>query len=298
MNEVKWIKITTDIFDDEKILLLEDLPDGDAIIVVWFKLLCLAGKMNNSGVFVMNDKIPYTDTMLATIFRRKEKLVRLALQAFEQFGMIEIVDGVITIPNWGKHQNLDKIEQKREYMKEYMKGYRDRQNKLACKTNCKTNSKTPRKVNGKSNVSRIEKEIDIDLSLTGERSAPAHAREEEPQAFGTYKNVFLTASEIEQLQNELPDRWEEIAQRVSTYKKQTGKSYASDFATIRRWAEEDADCISETIDQLRPKRGSGGGKSNAFSTYDGQREYTPEEYDELELAMRKRRAGAESEGEE
>ena len=50
MADVKWIKITTDIFDDEKILLIESLPDAYSIIVVWFKLLCLAGKQNNSGV--------------------------------------------------------------------------------------------------------------------------------------------------------------------------------------------------------------------------------------------------------
>ena len=64
MADVKWIKITTDIFDDEKILLIESLPESDSIIVVWFKLLCLAGKMNNSGVFMMNDSIAYTDEML------------------------------------------------------------------------------------------------------------------------------------------------------------------------------------------------------------------------------------------
>ena len=106
MADVKWIKITTDIFDDEKILLIESLPEADSIIVIWFKLLCLAGKMNNSGVFVMNNRLPYTDKMLATIFRRKETTVQMALKTFEEFGMIEIIDGVITIPNWGKHQNL------------------------------------------------------------------------------------------------------------------------------------------------------------------------------------------------
>ena len=63
---MKWIKITTDIFDDEKILLIESLPDAYSIIVVWFKLLCLAGKQNNSGVFMMG-RIAYTDKMLATI---------------------------------------------------------------------------------------------------------------------------------------------------------------------------------------------------------------------------------------
>ena len=113
MADVKWIKITTDIFDDEKVLLIESLPDAYAIITVWFKLLCLAGKQNNSGVFMMNNQIPYTDKMLATIFRMKEATVTMALQTFEQFGMVEIIDGVITIPNWNRHQSLDAYEKKK-----------------------------------------------------------------------------------------------------------------------------------------------------------------------------------------
>jgi predicted phage replisome organizer len=153
MADVKWIKITTDIFDDDKILLIESLPDADAIIVIWFKLLCLAGKQNNSGVFLLNDRIPYTDKMLATIFRRKESTVQLALNTFEQFGMIEVVDGVITIPNWGKHQNLDALEKKTAYMRDYMRNYREKQKLLASagdgKPDCKTNSN--------SNVSRVDK---------------------------------------------------------------------------------------------------------------------------------------------
>ena len=163
MAAVKWIKLTTDIFDDEKILLIESLPDSYAIITVWFKLLCLAGKQNNSGVFMMG-QIAYTDKMLATIFRMKEATVTMALQTFEQFGMVEIIDGVITIPNWGKHQNLDQLESKNEYMREYMREYREKQKALAsgktsCKTSCKTNSKT----NSKTNVSSPDKDIDKDL---------------------------------------------------------------------------------------------------------------------------------------
>ena len=130
MADVKWIKITTDIFDDEKILLIESLPEADSIIVIWFKLLCLAGKINNSGVFMLNDKVAYTDKMLASIFRRKESTVKLALETFETFGMIEIVDDVITIPNWGKHQSLDAIESKRNYQRKYMREYREKQKKL------------------------------------------------------------------------------------------------------------------------------------------------------------------------
>lgn len=146
MADVKWIKVVTSIFDDEKILLIESMPEADSIIVIWFKLLCLAGKNNNSGVFTLNSQIAYSDEMLATIFRRNINTVRLAIQTFERFGMIEIIDGVFTIPNWGKHQNFEQIESRNEYMKNYMRDYRSKQKLLA---ECKPNSK--------SNVSALDK---------------------------------------------------------------------------------------------------------------------------------------------
>lgn len=130
MAAVKWIKVVTDIFDDEKILMIEGIPSADSIIVIWFKLLCLAGKSNNSGVFIFNDRIPYTEEMLATIFRRDVSMVRLALRTFEQFGMIEVVDNVITIPNWSKHQTLDAYEKKKERDRQRIREKRAQQKAL------------------------------------------------------------------------------------------------------------------------------------------------------------------------
>jgi predicted phage replisome organizer len=138
MADVKWIKLATDVFDDEKILLIESLPEADSIIVIWFKLLCLAGKQNNSGVFVMGNAIPYTDTMLATIFRRKETTVKLALETFERFGMVELIDDVITIPNWNKHQSLDSYEKKKERDRLYQAERRAAQKAIAQKSSDKS----------------------------------------------------------------------------------------------------------------------------------------------------------------
>ena len=170
MADIKWIKITTDIFDDEKILLIESLPEADSIIVIWFKLLCLAGKMNNSGVFLLSDKIAYTDKMLATIFRRKESTVQLALKTFEQFGMIEILDGVITIPNWGKHQNLEQLEARKKYQREYQRDYRRKQKLLLTgeqeenteESSCEDSRKHLHKYLHESNVNSLDKEKEED----------------------------------------------------------------------------------------------------------------------------------------
>lgn len=233
MADVKWIKITTDIFDDEKILLIESLPDAYAIIVVWFKLLCLAGKQNNSGVFMMNNQIAYTDKMLATIFRMKETTVQLALQTFEQFGMVEIIDGVITIPNWGKHQSLDQLEKKRISQREYMREYREKQKQLSCKTNSKANSKA--------NVSRPdidieeEREEELDIEII---SKPSKAKKPTKHKYGEYQNVLLTDDELAKLKEEFFD-WKERIERLSSYIASTGKSYKNHLATIRNWARKD-----------------------------------------------------------
>lgn len=127
MNEVKWIKIVTDIFDDEKMLLIDGMPERDGIIVIWFKLLCLAGKQNNCGLLTLTDRIAYTDEMLSQVFRRPLNTVRLALETFEQFGMIEIINDTIAISNWEKHQNQDAMDKIREQNRQRVAKYRNKQ---------------------------------------------------------------------------------------------------------------------------------------------------------------------------
>ena len=161
-SEVKWIKIVTDIFDDEKIMLIESMPDSDTIIVIWFKLLCLAGKTNTLGVLLMNDRIPYNDEMLAHIFRRPLNTVRLALKTFEKYGMIEIINDTITIPNWSKHQQMDALEKKREYQRNLMAKRRAEQKQAAERRKLLAISDTNCEANSDANVSSLDKEEDID----------------------------------------------------------------------------------------------------------------------------------------
>ena len=60
MSEIKWIKITTGMFQDEKIDYIESLPEADAILIIWIKLLTLAGKCNSNGFIFLTENIPYT----------------------------------------------------------------------------------------------------------------------------------------------------------------------------------------------------------------------------------------------
>ena len=162
MAEVKWIKIATDIFDDEKILLIESMPESDALIVIWLKMLVLAGKCNNSGCLMMDDRIPYSEEMLSAIFRRPLNTIRLALSTFERFGMIEIINDVVTIPKWEKHQSLDKLEKMQQQNRERVRRHREKQ-KMLTSGNDKCNVTEPLQVM-QSNA--IDKDIDKDKELS------------------------------------------------------------------------------------------------------------------------------------
>lgn len=115
MAEVKWIKVSTEMFsNNRKIKQIEVMPEGDAILVIWLKLLFLAGNINDGGAIYITPEIPYTDEMLANELRRPLNTVRLALNTFEHFGMIKIVDDILHLSSWEKYQSTDKLAEIRE----------------------------------------------------------------------------------------------------------------------------------------------------------------------------------------
>ena len=114
MANVKWIKIVTDVFDNRKIRQIELMPDSDAILVIWFKILCLAGTINESGMLLLTRDIPYNDEMLANQFNRPINTIRLALDTFRKFGMIETTNNILCVSNWEKYQNIETLDKIRE----------------------------------------------------------------------------------------------------------------------------------------------------------------------------------------
>ena len=132
MAEVKWIKLSTDIFNNRKIRQIEKMPDGDALVVIWLKILTLAGVVNDGGMIYFTKDIPYTDQLLATEFNRPIATIQMALNVFEQFGMIEITDNIICVSNWEKYQSADKLEEIRAQNRIRQANFRERQKALPC----------------------------------------------------------------------------------------------------------------------------------------------------------------------
>lgn len=114
MAEVKWIKLTTDMFDNRKIKHLRKLPDGNSIVLIWVMLLTMAGRCNAGGMIFLTENIPYTPKMLADELGFEENTVKLALEALERFNMIVTDNGFFAIAGWEEHQNIEGMEKIRE----------------------------------------------------------------------------------------------------------------------------------------------------------------------------------------
>ncbi|MER2132611.1 MAG: phage replisome organizer N-terminal domain-containing protein [Carnobacterium inhibens] len=156
MSDVKWIKLSMKMFEDEKIKLIEHMPEADTMLVIWIKLLSQAGKSNDHGYIYLSENIPYTDEMLSTIFNRPLNVVRMALGVFRQFGMIEIdEDNFISICNWEKHQNVVGLDKIREQTRQRVAKYRESK-KLGLPVTLPV-------TDGNETDIELEEELDIDI---------------------------------------------------------------------------------------------------------------------------------------
>jgi len=164
MADVKWIKITTDIFDDDKIKLIDSLPDRDAILVIWFKLLTLAGKVNDDGQAYILKKIPTTAEILSTVFNRPINTIRLALNTFQDFDMVEIEDH-INIINWEKHQNIEGLDKIREQNR--LRKQKQRAKSLPC----------PVTVTGRHATEEDKNRLELDKNKKEEKECPVPYRD-------------------------------------------------------------------------------------------------------------------------
>lgn len=262
MAEVKWIKLATDIFDDEKIKIIESLPKSDTLLVIWFKLLCLAGKQNNGGVFCLGS-VPYTEKMFATILGRPLNTVKTAFEVFENFGMIERIDGTVTIPNWEKHQSLDSYEKRKEKDRLYQKERRDKQRQIVGKSS-DTSADSRQKIEYKSpdvGIAEVEedKEIEKERDIRERKSCCRSLKENDDNGDGVTEKsddpndrierwggelgkgvVYLSQNQFDSLLDILGmDGVNRYLSKLADFIIEKDAKVKNHYETILRWYEED-----------------------------------------------------------
>ena len=243
MAEVKWIKIATDIFNNKKIRLIESMPDGDAIIVIWFKILMLAGNTNEGGYIFFTKDIPYTEQMLSTLFGRPLPTIQLALKTFQEFKMIDLVDDIIHVSNWEKYQNVEGMEKIREQNRARVAKHREKK-KLQCNV---TSNVTVTQCNAIDIDIDIDKEKDINISSS-------KAEKPKKKKYGEYKHISLTEEEYKRLVSDYGEQAVlEGIRNVDEYCEEKGKTYKNYNLTLRKWGIKASPLPKNKIPEVDPE---------------------------------------------
>ena len=221
-----YLKLKENYFDDDSIVLLESMQDGVLYSNILLKLYLKS--LKHGGRLQLDEDIPYTAQMIATITRQQIGTVERALQIFLKLGLVEVLDsGTFYMSNIELLIGQSSTEAERKRAARL-------QNKALSAP--RTNGGHLSDIRPPEIEIELEKEIEIKREIEKVRPETGHLS----HTYGHYQNVFLTDEELADLQASFPAVWEQYIEKLSEYMASTGKRYQSHAATIRRWAGEDA----------------------------------------------------------
>lgn len=210
MAEVKWVKLTTDMFDNRKVKYLRKLPDGNNIVLIWVMLLTMAGRCNSGGMIFLTENVPYTPKMLADELDFEENTVILALNALENLDMIVTDNGFFTIAGWEEYQNIEGMDKIREQNRLRQAKFKQKQKLLSSNV---TDNVTVTLGNAIEEEKEEDKEKDkeyhsINHSITSEEEAyiekkVAEAGYEDEEDANMYREELKKGLKLEYMRGEL-----------------------------------------------------------------------------------------------
>ena len=93
-----YLKLKENYFDDDSIVLLESMQDGMIYSNILLKLYLKS--LKNGGKLQLDDRIPYTAPMIATLTHQQIGTVERALQIYLKLGLMEMLpDGCYYMSN-------------------------------------------------------------------------------------------------------------------------------------------------------------------------------------------------------
>ena len=222
-----YLKLKEYFFNSETMVVLENMPDGLLYSNLLLKMYLMS--LKNGGILMLNEHLPHTVQTIATFTRHQIGTVERAIKVFAEFGLVEVLtDGAFYMADIQLLIGQSSTEGERK------KRERSRLQRQKLLPPGKADICPPiGSVDKCPPILEIRDKEYRDKSLENREGVCAHT------VYGRYKNVFLSAGELSELQADFPTVWQEYIERLSEYMASTGKTYKSHAATIRRWIADD-----------------------------------------------------------
>lgn len=147
-----YLRLKDNFFDSDELKILESMKDGYLYSNILLKLYLRS--LKNNGKLVVNERIPYSADMLASVTGHQVGTIKQALSIFKDLGLIDVLDNgaiyMLDIQNFiGKGSS--EADRKREY----------RQRIETDRTNVQTNLRQISEKSPPEIEIELEKEIEI-----------------------------------------------------------------------------------------------------------------------------------------
>ena len=152
-----YLRLKDNFFDSDELKILESMKDGYLYSNILLKLYLRS--LKNDGKLVVNERIPYSADMLASVTGHQVGTIKQALSVFKDLGLIDVLDNgaiyMLDIQNFiGKGSS--EADRKREY----------RQRIETDRTNVQTNLRQISEKSPPEIEIELEKEIDSSAKST------------------------------------------------------------------------------------------------------------------------------------
>ena len=151
-----YLRLKDNFFDSDELKILESMKDGYLYSNILLKLYLRS--LKNDGKLVVNERIPYSADMLASVTGHQVGTIKQALSVFKDLGLIDVLDNgaiyMLDIQNFiGKGSS--EADRKREY----------RQRIETDRTNVQTNLRQISEKSPPEIEIELEKDIEIEKKI-------------------------------------------------------------------------------------------------------------------------------------
>ena len=222
-----YMRLKADFFDSDSMVLMEGMKDGYLYSNILLKLYLKSLKDN--GRLMLNKKIPYSATMIASITRHQVGTVEKALQIFEELGLIEILDSgaiyMLDIQDFIGESSTE-ADRKRRYRERIKEEQDVKKIEDNCPDKCPVD-KCPDNHPPEIEI-EIEKEIDIEIDIEIEKESEETVKINYQLIADMYNNTCVSFPKLTKLSEA---RKKAIKARLRSYS-------VDDFQKLFSMAEE------------------------------------------------------------
>ena len=253
-----YLRLKDNFFDSDELKILESMKDGYLYSNILLKLYLRS--LKNDGKLVVNERIPYSADMLASVTGHQVGTIKQALSIFKDLGLIDVLDNgaiyMLDIQNFiGKGSS--EADRKREY----------RQRIETDRTNVQTNL---RQISDKS-TPEIEIELEKDIEIEKEIHSSAKSTTTKRKRFEKPTLSQITQYCLERNNNvnaeQFYDYYESNGWKV-------GKNAMKDWkACVRTW---ERNCYDKPIKKKNNKQDALNDMRDLMNEYGGVNEQSNE----------------------